>query len=164
MKPYYDKDGITIFHADCRDVLPSLVADVLVTDPPFGVEFNGKKTKHTNRNGGYLGQDDPKIGPDVVRSLLPIVKRGAVFTGTRHLFDYPRPDDLGAIFCASGSGFGQWGFTCFHAVLFYGKPPHNFAPSSIESFETAVECNHPCPKPLGWMSWLVNRTCDENDV
>ena len=38
MTPYYDQDGITIYHADCRDVLAQFrggVAHVL-TDPPYG--------------------------------------------------------------------------------------------------------------------------------
>lgn len=39
MRPYYDADGITIYHGDCRDVLP-VAADVLVTDPPYGVAFD----------------------------------------------------------------------------------------------------------------------------
>lgn len=36
MTPYYDEDGITIYHGDCREILPSLNADVIVTDPPYG--------------------------------------------------------------------------------------------------------------------------------
>jgi site-specific DNA-methyltransferase (adenine-specific) len=36
MKPYYERDGIVIYHGDCREVLPSLAADVVVTDPPYG--------------------------------------------------------------------------------------------------------------------------------
>lgn len=35
MKPYYEHAGITIYHGDCREVLPDLAADVLVTDPPY---------------------------------------------------------------------------------------------------------------------------------
>lgn len=37
MTPYYDEAGITIYHGDAMDVLPSLcrVADAVVTDPPF---------------------------------------------------------------------------------------------------------------------------------
>ncbi len=38
MTPYYEADGCTIFHGDCRDVVPFL-ADVslacVVTSPPF---------------------------------------------------------------------------------------------------------------------------------
>ena len=38
MKPYYDCDGITIYHGDCREVLPTLPrADLLLTDPPYGI-------------------------------------------------------------------------------------------------------------------------------
>ena len=40
MKPYYDEDGITIYHGDCREVLPALVFDhgphIVITDPPYG--------------------------------------------------------------------------------------------------------------------------------
>lgn len=33
MKPYYDQDGITIFNADCREVLPFIESSIVVTDP-----------------------------------------------------------------------------------------------------------------------------------
>lgn len=39
MKPYYDHAGITIYHGDCREIIPSLTADVLVTDPPYGLSY-----------------------------------------------------------------------------------------------------------------------------
>lgn len=38
MTPYYDRDGITIYHGDCREILPSLSGegiDAIVTDPPY---------------------------------------------------------------------------------------------------------------------------------
>ena len=38
MKPYYDDGLITIFHGDCRDILPNLNSvDLVVTDPPYNV-------------------------------------------------------------------------------------------------------------------------------
>lgn len=37
MKPYYEHGGITIYHGDCREILPKLVhMDVVITDPPYG--------------------------------------------------------------------------------------------------------------------------------
>lgn len=40
-KPYYEHDGITIYHGDCRDVLDELHADVTITDPPYGARTHG---------------------------------------------------------------------------------------------------------------------------
>lgn len=33
MTPYYEQSGVTIYCGDCRDVLPSLAADAIITDP-----------------------------------------------------------------------------------------------------------------------------------
>lgn len=36
MKPYYDEDGVVIYHGDCRDVLMGMEpVDVVITDPPY---------------------------------------------------------------------------------------------------------------------------------
>ena len=33
MKPYYAHAGVVIYHGDCRDILPELSADTIITDP-----------------------------------------------------------------------------------------------------------------------------------
>lgn len=46
MRPYYQENGIVIYNADCRDVLPSLPKiDLVLTDPPYGVRWlsNGRR-------------------------------------------------------------------------------------------------------------------------
>lgn len=37
MKPYYEQDGIAIYHGDCLDVLPAIgrTANLVLIDPPF---------------------------------------------------------------------------------------------------------------------------------
>jgi DNA modification methylase len=40
MTPYYEAGGVTIYHADCRDVLPGVEASVMVTDPPYGIAYD----------------------------------------------------------------------------------------------------------------------------
>lgn len=38
MKPYYEHAGITIYHGDCREILPTLEFDWIATDPPYGID------------------------------------------------------------------------------------------------------------------------------
>ncbi len=40
--PYFERDGITLYHGDCRQILPSLPkVDLVLTDPPYGTWFTG---------------------------------------------------------------------------------------------------------------------------
>lgn len=42
MTPYYEHAGITIYHGDCREVLPtlSLTEFAVIVDPPYGIEHS----------------------------------------------------------------------------------------------------------------------------
>lgn len=159
MKPYYEESGITIYHGDCREVLPHLPkVDLVLTDPPYGVAFDGKATKHTTkRPGGYTTEDDGDIGPVAVRLALELcASRAIVFPGIRRLFAYAEPSDVGCVYCPSGAGIGRWGFCCFHPVLYYGvRPSSQLWPASMQSFATSERNGHPCPKPLPWIVWAM---------
>lgn len=48
--PYYDHEGITIYHGDCLDVLPDLSGvGAVITDPPYssGGAFRGDRVRQT---------------------------------------------------------------------------------------------------------------------
>ena len=157
MNPYYQDDYCTIYHGDCRDILPSLPkVDLVLTDPPYGVKFEGKSTKFTKPSGGYIS-GDTDIGPPVIKIALNLCDRAIVFTGNRLLHDYPKPRDIGCVYCPGGAGVGPWGFVCFHAILFYGKRQGGpISPSSFTSNHISERNGHPCPKPIEWIKWSVN--------
>lgn len=157
---------------DCLEVvatMPDGCVDAMVTDPPYNVDLIGKSTKHTKashyESGGYISGDSD-CGPKGVICALRIVHRAIVFPGIRMMFEYPKPYDIGCVYCPSGAGLGRWGFVVMHPILFYGKglPQSRMGPSGFQSFETSPELDHPCPKPIGWMAWSVNKCSQANDI
>lgn len=163
-KPYYSQDGITIYHGDCREILPHLPkVDLVLTDPPYNVNFGGKSAKHTIRNNqGYISGDSD-IGPTVIKQALQYQDTLIVFPGIRLMFDYPKPTDVGCVYCPSGAGVGPWGFVNYHPFLCYGKRSTiGSHPLSFQSFDTADKCGHPCPKPTKRMKWCINLIPNSN--
>ena len=84
IEPYYDQDGITIYNADCRDVLPELEqSDLLLTDPPYGVGWLSRRGAHDK----IIGDD----GSLTVDSWLPLALR-AIRRG-RHAYVFGMSED-----------------------------------------------------------------------
>lgn len=70
MKPYYEEAGISIFHGDCREVLPTLDRNAaLVTDPQYGIGFKTKANRARK-----TGLDFGKFAGDLIRdpNWLPL--------------------------------------------------------------------------------------------
>ena len=57
----------------------------------------------------------------------------------------------------------RWGFGTFHPILFYGRDPYLAAglgsrPNGVAATHwNSEEVDHPCPKPVDWMLWMVAR-------
>jgi DNA modification methylase len=86
VKPYYSEDGITIYHGDCREVLPEIDAEVLVTDPPYGMSYCSGWS-----NSYVRGDDSPVLRNHVLQRWLP---KPAIVFGR---WSVPRPDATKAV-------------------------------------------------------------------
>ena len=177
LKPYYDEDGITIYHGNSSELLSALdtPVDITITDPPYGVGFSGKLAKQrgggqTFRAGHYVFDDSPGYISDVVVPIISTCRQissAVVLTpGTRNLWLYPAADDVGCFFSAAGTGVGRWGFTCSQPILYYGADPYlaagkgSRANSHGQTYPNdANDIGHPCAKPLPMWRWLVGRCC-----
>ena len=54
MVPYYDHAGITIYHGDCREILPAMEPasiDLVLTDPPYGI--GADRNLRANKQHGH---------------------------------------------------------------------------------------------------------------
>jgi DNA modification methylase len=153
-----------LYHGDCLEILPTLPkVDAVVTDPPYGVRL-GEDGPTALGKTAYEGfSDTPEYVRDVCVKAVEISRRIAdrvVLTpGNRNCFEYPKPDEIGAIYNAAGAGFCRWGTNTSQPILYYGKDPHQKRkmPQAVEWNEIADKNGHPCPKPTRLMVWLVNR-------
>jgi site-specific DNA-methyltransferase (adenine-specific) len=167
VRPYYEHGGITMYHGDCRDVLPLMSADALVCDPPYGVNLGQHAAANETRGwlakGAYASSDDTpenfrEIVVPAIRLALERVGRGLVFTSDTGLRELPPYSAAGGVFLPSGMGRTCWGFQNFAFCALYGVAPnlHKGArPTGIASTEISDKVGHPCPKPYGWMTWAV---------
>jgi len=166
VKPYYEHAGITIYHGDCREVLPH-PADVMITDPPYGVNLGNHRAANETRGwlskDGYASYDDTPenfhgIVIPAINKALVMVNRAAVFMCGTGLNLLPRYDALGGVYLPAGMGRTCWGFQNFAFCAFYGTAPDlhlGARPTGISSTDAAEVNGHPCPKPYSWMRWAV---------
>lgn len=87
MNPYYEKDGITILHGDCRDILPTLTkVDLVLTDPPYGIGYEASRYQHASFSGVIAG-DEADFSPEF---LLPIGKEKILWGANNYAMRLPR--------------------------------------------------------------------------
>lgn len=153
MTPYYQDDLVTLYHGDCRDLLPSVEADVVVTDPPYGLSFRD----------AMWDAERPDWLPEARRLARVVVFTTAPLT----MFLYPEPDWVA---CwarpASNSRTPTGGFNHWTPVLIYGRVKFPTDLLSLHAIANASEdwIDHPTPKPVKLMTWLVEHSSFPTDT
>lgn len=170
-KPYYQDDLVTLYHGDCLEVTEWLTADVLVTDPPYGINWAPKKGGY--RGAGSQTQDDPIANdqstdardaviaawgarprvvfgswraarPDPVNHRLIWHKQGQA-PGPAHAAFMIQDEEI----YVTGAGFKK------------SSPPMRSVITTYEARSVAVaRIGHPTPKPVSLMELLIMRCPD----
>lgn len=146
--PYYEQDGITIYHGDCREILPYLPkVDLVLTDPPYNVGLNYSNGDNRKDYKEWCNDWFLKLPSD----------NKAISCGIANINVWPKPTWVLCWHKPASMGRCIVGFNNWEPILFYGKVPSQivdvFKASIIPSKELV---NHPCPKPIQWGLWLIS--------
>jgi len=169
--PYYSDEHVSLYLGDCRDVPEWLDADVLVTDPPYGIRWSthggGRDLRGwvpRRAKAGIIGDEDTAARDEVLAAWgdKPAIVFGSPLkappAGTIQVLVWRKPLDAGVV----GSRFvwrRDW-----EAIYLLGKWPR-VNPNQSSVIETGGGMNryrteHPHTKPTGLMELLIGEAPD----
>jgi site-specific DNA-methyltransferase (adenine-specific) len=159
--------GQLLIQGDCREVMTVLPkVDAVVTDPPYGL-----KGAETEKNDYSTFSDDPAEVERLVKHVIAWgnFDRLVMTPGQKMMFKYPEPSAVGVFYYPAGTGSCSWGFVGFQPIFYYGKDPilqdrKGRASNCFYSTESAEKNGHPCPKPIGQWSRLLQRVSRLNET
>jgi len=150
--PYYQDSHCTIYHADCRQVLPFLsVADLVLTDPPYGINATkqtlGKGKKEFHR--GAWDENVPRNMPQVIDAGKAACIWGgnymtAFLEPTNHWLVWHKAND-GRSFSECELAWTNFGCQTRHLTHHWG----------------GEEKRHPTQKPLDVIRWCFKWAPDD---
>lgn len=179
MKSYYEDSVCTIYHGDCREILPALPkVDLVLTDPPYGVkgDQNSKRAQcYVSKKNNYGEFTDSveyvkTVVIPVIMRCLSQSTRTILTPGNKCLTLYPQPDAFGCFYQPASIGLQSWGRANSQPIFYYGKYPYssNLIPGQNLSWqltESPPKIGHPCSKPIkAWTRLLVIGSRDSETV
>lgn len=170
-EPYYQDDLVTLYHGDCRNVTEWVTADVLVTDPPYGIQHSA----HGHNAPSIAGET--RTGRSSLRVLtiehVDVRDSALGLWGDRPALVFghwraPRPErtmmrliwDKQVI---GMGGVGAWRPADEEIYLLAWPNPRNGASGDSSVIRCAANRgadreDHPTPKPVGLMEHLIARS------
>jgi site-specific DNA-methyltransferase (adenine-specific) len=151
IRPYYQDDSVTIYHGDCREILPELPkVDLVLTDPPYGC---GKAEWDTHF---------PIEWYQICKAISPII---AIMTGSSGVKDAVNLVGGDFVDILSGRnlngmtrgpcGFGNWiAVTLACSTITQG-------PNAFDFTVNGEKFDHPSPKPIDFVRRSLARIMPE---
>jgi len=167
MKPYFDKDDITIYRGDCLEIMPELEpVDLVLTDPPYlhkhidGGGFARKARFYNERRLADISNFDfDKYIPEICKKtgfLIAFHSRDLIFKYAKQAYDLDWKYDLHIWHKTNAVPFtnNTWKSDLEYIALLWKNKPNwkNGLNQKIyeKGFVAPLEVNrlHPAQKPL----------------
>ena len=167
MKPYYEDDFVPLYHGDCLEHTQWLEADVLVTDPPYGMAYKSgmDRGNRTEWHDKINGDESPELRDNALK--LWDENKAAIVFGTWRV---PRPENTKQLVIWDKSPCGFMGdinipFGPTHEDIYLigrngwtGTREPSVINAQMLMSGNKERPNHPTPKPIGLMEKLVSKT------
>lgn len=160
-RPYYEDGAVTIYHGDCREILPLLDADAIVTDPPYGIGADTRQGQRAGKQHGKAAAPSRDYGvtrwdthPPAdrdIRRLLGIGKHHIIWGGNY----FPLPPARGWLVWDKQTGTNGYA----DCELAWSDLPMAVRMFSFQWMgmlqKLPEERYHPTQKPLPVMRWCI---------
>ena len=169
MKPYFQDENTTIYHADCREILSEMPqVDLVLTDPPYGINYDATQSKHQYAiNHGIAEWDKLPFDPVL---LLALHTKMIIFGGNNFASRLPdqggwlcwvktNPSEYPDSICRQADMELAWTNCVTRGRVFR----HTWL-GNIRNSERFMKNYHPTQKPLALMRWCLNLVKDVNTV
>jgi site-specific DNA-methyltransferase (adenine-specific) len=166
--PYYEDEHVTLFHGDCREVGAWLTADVLVTDPPYGINWKGTnyvgwEGVNTDKAIETIANDKDVTARDEILGRFGFDKSSVVFGSAlapcppeaRQVLVWRKPPQLG-LFGAIGGFRRDWEAVYLVGDWGGGNQDGRTAILESRSGSQAYLGKHPHAKPIWLMETLIS--------
>ena len=154
MKPYYSDDHVTLYHARWEDVPADLLrADVLVTDPPYGIGRDGKPPSTSSHGGhkGYAFAGWDGARPESFDALLGRTTAQVIWGG--NYFADMLPPTAGWLVWDKGQRIDQ-----ADAELAWTSLPSPVRVFTLNRVALMTDgAVHPTQKPVALMRWVIQK-------
>jgi DNA modification methylase len=158
-KPYYEDSAVTIYHGDCREIVPQLGRfDLLLTDPPYGLKDWNCRGSNTKR---FFKPDDTKwdiLSEDI--DLILSASKKVILWGGQYYSLPPTPQLLIWHKCNIGMHFAN----CEVAWTKGISEANRIYELSIATANSKRTWEHPTEKPVSLFSWCIRLAGDVQTI
>lgn len=150
-KPYYQDDACTIYHGDCRDILPGLdKVDLVLTDPPYG--FGNFVQTTGNIRGEVVDWNQNPPSKETI-ALVKSKGKESIIWGANYFDCF---EGKGAIVWVKNQPMPNMSKAEIASCSFYNKTEVIEIPWTNFTATRKKESRHPCERPLSLYRWCIN--------